>query len=391
MILRRVVVRVLHRQRRAARQRDGLLVAVLLLPVEIPALDREEPSRRAVRQCRVGLHFLPEIVRVRVNAQHVRVHGQHVGVGNGIGRVARGDVDRLRAELHHERHVLWGDVREEEAEAGLHGVRLPLRQQMQLHHQVAARIEAPRHPGGRDNRTAPGGPAKKMAVGILRALGDHPVVPRLSIRAVAAPRRARAIHADDGVVDDRSAAGTELDGANETAGRQRDAHHDVAEDVVFTRADGVGPRHGDDEIRLSKLPAVGPLRRLRTVCGLAFRRAFIRPALDRRDLRIGQAPLADEFAEVRLREPGRHPPRLRHPDDLLRALLDLPVLEQREGRRLVRAMTRRTAFEQDRRDVLVERGRRTAHFRGLRWLATGRVAPACHERTGNHQDARRSR
>jgi hypothetical protein len=104
------------------------------------------------------------------------------------------------------------------------------------------------------------------------------------------------------VVDDRRAAGAELDGAHETAGRQRDGHHDVAEDVVFTRVDGVGPRHGDDEVRLSKLPAVGPLRRLRTVCGLAFGRAFVRPALDRRDLRIGQAPLALEFAEARLRE-----------------------------------------------------------------------------------------
>src|SRR5204862_2166817 len=125
----------------------------------------------------------------------------------------------LRAHLHHERHVLWRGVGEEESEAGLHGVRLELRQQMQLHHEVAARIQAPRHPGGRDDRTATGSPSKKMAVGILRALRDHPVVPRLSIRAVAAPRRARAIDTDDGVVDDWGVAWTELDGANETGGR----------------------------------------------------------------------------------------------------------------------------------------------------------------------------
>src|SRR5947199_4263899 len=185
-----------------------------------------------------------------------------------------------------------------------------------------------------------------MAVGILRALRDHPVVPRLSIRAVAPPRGARAIDADDGVVDDRRGAGTKLDGADETAGRQRDAHHDVAEDVVFTGLDGVWLRHGDDEIRLPQLPSLGPPRRLRTVLGLAFRLAFVGPALDRGDLRIGQAPLAHEFADA-LGEPGRHPPRFRHSDDLLRALLDLAVLEQREGGRLAGAMTRRAVLEQD--------------------------------------------
>ena len=72
-----------------------------------------------------------------------------------------------------------------------------------------------------------------MAVGILRALRDHPVVAGLSVHAVAAPRGARAIEADHGVVDDRRRPGPELDRTDEAMRRQRDRKHQVAKHIAI--------------------------------------------------------------------------------------------------------------------------------------------------------------
>ena len=98
-------------------------------------------------------------------------------------------------------------------------------------------------PFGRDDRAAARRPAEEMAVGILRALRDHAVVARLAVRAVAPPRRARAIDADDGVMDGAGAPGRNSTARTKRLGRQRDGQHDVAEDVVVHRGwSGYGSR-----------------------------------------------------------------------------------------------------------------------------------------------------
>ena len=94
-------------------------------------------------------------------------------------------------------------------------------------------------PGRRDDGTASRRPAEEMAVGILRALRDHAVVAGLSVRAVAAPRRSRAIDADHGVVHERRRAGPELDRADEAMRRQRDRQHQVPEHIAIAGPHGV--------------------------------------------------------------------------------------------------------------------------------------------------------
>ena len=101
---------------------------------------------------------------------------------------------------------------------------------------------------------------------------------------------------------------------------------------------------------------------------------------------LAQRSIVAICASVRRRSPTNSPkPASGSQGGIRRAFVILTIfsarsltswyVEQREGRRLARPMTRRTAFEQDRRDVLVERGRRTAHFRVRRRLAAGELHP----------------
>ena len=85
----RVVERVAHRQRRAARQRDRRRVAIVLLPVKVPLLDVKQRLHGAVGQRRGDEHLLAEVVRVRIHAQQIDRHRQLVGVGDHVVALAR--------------------------------------------------------------------------------------------------------------------------------------------------------------------------------------------------------------------------------------------------------------------------------------------------------------
>ena len=222
-------------------------------------------------------------------------------------------------------------------------------------------------PAGATIGTAPGRPPEKMAVGILRALRDHAVVARLSIRAVAAPRRSRAIDADDGVVDERRRPGRNSTARTKRSDGSATRQHEVAKHVAIARPHGVRAWHGDDEIRLAELPAVGPDWSAR-----ADPQGCPRPRL--------RSPSAESLQSQRAGDAGRRRtprgpaqaatggmcPVARHLDDLVRARPDVRETQQAERRRLSRPMARRTVLEQDRRDVLAEGGRRRRRERQRR-------------------------
>ncbi len=133
---------------------------------------------------------------------------------------------------------------------------------------------------------------------------------------------------------------------------------EVAIDVRAARRQLEGRRHLDDEIRRAEMPAVRELRERGHLRAVAFRHPVLHPVADRRDLRVGQPPLVGELAVAVRRVPGRHVTRLGDFRDRLRVLLHVLVRDQRERRRLPRAMARHAVGVQDGRDALRERQRR---------------------------------
>ena len=140
----RVVVRVPHRQRRASGQRDGLDVAVRVLPVEIPIADVNQPYRRSVRQRRKALDVRRAVMRVRLHAVHLDVDRQHIGVRSLVIVLAGRDVDVLFAEAQHGGTQARRSRRKVQADSRLHALGLPRRSQVELKHEVGAGVQPPR-------------------------------------------------------------------------------------------------------------------------------------------------------------------------------------------------------------------------------------------------------
>ncbi len=62
---------------------------------EIAILDRDERSRRAIRRRGNCFHPASQIVRVRLDGQHLHVHRQHVAIGDHVLAFAQRNVDGL--------------------------------------------------------------------------------------------------------------------------------------------------------------------------------------------------------------------------------------------------------------------------------------------------------
>ena len=97
-VSRRVVVRETHLERGSPRQGGRLDVAVFVLPVEVPSLDAQQRVLGPVGKNGPSFHLLSEIVRVRVDVEHLDIHRQHVAVFDHVMLFSRRDVDRLGAQ-----------------------------------------------------------------------------------------------------------------------------------------------------------------------------------------------------------------------------------------------------------------------------------------------------
>ena len=97
-VVRRVVVGVAHRERRASGQHQGRDVAIDVLPFQVPILDVDQRLRGSVRE-RGDPHDLPRpVMRVRLDGLHLHVNGQHERIRDDVILLSGGDVDVLPAQ-----------------------------------------------------------------------------------------------------------------------------------------------------------------------------------------------------------------------------------------------------------------------------------------------------
>src|SRR5262249_11318069 len=202
---------------------------------------------------------------------------------------------------------------------------------------------------------------------------------------------------------DLGVVGPEFHPAHVPCRRQRNGKHEVPKDIGAARGECVWSGQGDDQVGLAKLPAVRPVRLLRTVGGSAFDGALINPLMNQVDLFIGQSTLTEKVAKTVFRQPGGHGPFCHGYGDLLGVASSIGILEQWEwgagkanrvfpsGSALQTTIVRSfdwtmagcAALEEDRRNVYVE-GRSP-----LRMGALGRArALAGGERQDGHNDER---
>jgi hypothetical protein len=133
--------------------------------------------------------------------------------------------------------------------------------------------------------------------------------------------------------------------------RDRDRHDECAEHI---RADGIEPvglRHCQDKVRLTELPLIGPARGGGKIVPIPFSGAAGHPALNNRQLRVGEPPLSGKIAVAGLRLPRRHVPALCDLGNLHRALTHLLVRHQAERRTPAGAVTGRAFVEDYRSNV----------------------------------------
>ncbi len=290
----RVVVRDAHVEDGAAGQEERMGERVHGLPGEVPVADPDQPFLRAVGQGGEALHVLADVVRVRVDGEDLGIDGQRVLVGHHeVGRTGR-DVDGpvvLELEEHGEpRRRRLGEV---EADDGADHFRLARRLEVQVEDEVGVLVDGPGHAFGLGDRGRAGLPEQEMAA-----------------------RGAGAIQQDVRVMHHALVARAQLHGAHVARAVHGRVHHEIAEHVRAFRGHRVGLRHFEHEIGRAELPSRGEGGGRGSGGGRPLRRAFGGPALDERDLLVGEPPRSGQVAVARLGRPGRHEADPGHARDL---------------------------------------------------------------------------
>ena len=263
-----VVVGVAHRDRRALRQRDRRGVAIHVLPAEIPVVDRDQPARACRRAAsRLRLHPPREVVRVRLDGQHLDVHRQQVAIGDDV--VARRPAGMSIVSLPRRRPTgvrVGGVVGEEEADASRR--RAPACRSAAGAAARRDRCPARAATACRRAPDAAPGPASIRAAALPDSARRAPCCRRSPARDRA--RRAGATIACDrrrgsrGARRARCRDGIRSRGRTARAG-DRNRDHEGAEHVGAVGRHRVRLRHADDEIGRAELPAVAPGRRRRQI------------------------------------------------------------------------------------------------------------------------------
>src|SRR5581483_1724543 len=170
-----------------------------------------------------------------------------------------------------------------ERDLRLNELGLAARDHVQLHHEVAVRLESPRQTFRQQRRRLAGRPTQEVAVRVNSGPKNDSVVAWRRILFVELPRCRRCINADVGVMHARI-TGLELDAAD-VAERiywyWEDEHSGYVRPVCGKR---VRLREGHDEIRRAELPGRVPDGCARKISTIAFTRALGHPSSDERDL-----------------------------------------------------------------------------------------------------------
>ena len=256
---------------------------------------------------------------------------------------------------------------------------------MQHQHEIAVLLQREGHSFGRDVRRVPRRPVEEVPVRRHRRVSDQSFVAWFGIVLVEVPRRAGRIELHRRVVHDARISGSQLPRFDKARRGDRHRNDEVPIDVVARGAKRVRPGHGDDDVRLAKVPRADCRRRRRRGGRVAFTSAVRDPPLNQRDLLVAQSSRAHEFAVTRFRLPGRHVPARGRGGDLFGAAFCVRIAQEAEGCRSARAMARRAMREHDRRDV---RGEGDGARRG-RGSLTGTQLDRRRRRGGGGQPPRR--
>ena len=308
---------------------------------------------------------------MRLDADELRADRQRETVADDVVRLAGRNIDALAAEAQHHRGAHGRVVGEVEPHAGPDRLRPAGRLHVELDDEVAARLQAPRHPRLGQRRKLPRGPAQEVPVRVVRLRAEGAFVSGRRILFVELPRRARPVEAQVGVVRDPRVAGPELDARDEGGPLDRDRQHEVAKGVGSVGRHIVGVRHRDHDIGHTETPALRPGGLRRHAAQVAGRRSRLGPAPKERHVVVREPAGADEgTAEAGLRLPWRHEAAGRHLHYLPCPPADVVIREQRKGTDLAGPVAGRATRQHDRGDVVGE-GRRAGLVRrrqGLRRL-----------------------
>ena len=113
-------------------------------------------------------------------------------------------------------------------------------------------------------------------------------------------------------------------------------------------------RQFEYKIRFAELPPVRESRSGRKIGRRAFKGSIGNPLLDGLNLLIVEPALADELAEARLRQPGRHVVTESNCRDLPCMLAHIRIAEKTERSRAAGMMADGAIVEDDGRDIFIE-------------------------------------
>jgi len=261
-------------------QLDGAHVVVLVLPVEVPIVDLDQPLTGPVGEGGPAGELLSQVVGVGVDADHLYVDGERVAVLYRVGGLTGGDVDLAGTE--HDvgdvvRRRRFGEV---ETDHRLDRLGLSRRLHVQLQDEVGAGAKRPGVAVASGIRQVARGPGEKIAVRLLGIAHVHAGESRFRIRRRLQTGREGLVRAHHRVMHDLWVFGSQLDSADVVRRAYGDRNHEIAKDVGPGGRQRVGLLQADDEIRFSQLPARAPLRRRRKVLGLPERRTALDPGSD---------------------------------------------------------------------------------------------------------------
>ncbi len=197
---------------------------------------------------------------MRLDGQHVDVDRQLIAIGDDVLARTRRDLDRLASQPQADRRARRRGVGEEEADGHGHALHFPGRLEMQLHDEVAARLEPPLRALGRRMRRLSRRPSEQLPFGIARVALHAAGIAGLGIARVELTRRPRAVDAEVGVVHDPRVARMKFDGADVARRGHRNRHHEGAEHIGAVGRHLIRLGHAHDEIGRAQLPAVAPVR-----------------------------------------------------------------------------------------------------------------------------------
>ncbi len=284
------------------------------LRVRVPFGDADQPDTGAAGQRGVAFEQASQVVRVRIDGQHVGVERKTEVVGDDEVAVTGGNVERaVMLELYQHREPVRWLVGEVQADRGLRPLGLSGGLEMRVEHQFIARIETPRQAVRLLPGRAAGLPEQEVAVEIEGGALDRQIH---SGEAGAwfllqAARRAGTVDDQVGVMHREFIAfaalhGADLDCPDVVCGLELRRQDEVPENV------GAGSGHGEraggfeDHVGRSQLPAIGEMRGRWLLSGRAFRRALGDPFGDAGDLRVTEPPLVHKIAVAGSGQPGRH-------------------------------------------------------------------------------------